>query len=137
MASDCVLVPLGGRPRPELCRDLDDNHYQYTLFIRLMNILAVERTGFWMNRRNLLHEASNTSVLLSPDKRDILAFHVISPDGEIKFFQVFDQRKGIGRMLVERARLAHREELVVRDVMPDAILFWQRVGVRIATNNKY
>lgn len=136
-----VLIPLGGRPNLESFRINQNANYQYDLFQRLMLMLKEEyektKIGFWCNRHLLLKQVSDMSILLTEDRTNIVAFQILNSDGTIDFFQVFDQGKGIGRMLIEHDKMYHDDELVVYDALPESVLFWQRVGIRICSPGKY
>ena len=43
-------------------------------------------------------------------------------------------------MLIEHDKMHHstdKGELVVSDAMPESVLFWQRVGIRVCSSGKY
>lgn len=112
-----------------------DHFYPYTLFIQLMKKLEAEsmekKMTFWFNRQAILRHAKDLVIVVDYPTQDIVAFHVISPrTGEIKFFQVFQEGKGIGRMLIERALATHGTLLHVVESLPEAVGFWERMGIR-------
>jgi len=114
-------------------------HYQYMLFTQLMDMLKATRAigSFWHNRSILLRSAQHMSILITQDTKDIVAFCVVTPEGDIDFFQVFEEGKGLGRAFVEHLKSVHHDALCVTDTLTESVLFWQRVGVRIASGGKY
>jgi GNAT superfamily N-acetyltransferase len=132
------LVPVGGGPT-EMQFFGHNAHYQYELFMQLMDMLkaTAPARSFWHNRSILLRFAQNMSILITPDTKEIVAFCVVTLEGVIDFFQVFVEGKGIGRALVEHLKTVYHDALCVTDTLPESVLFWQRVGVRIASGGKY
>lgn len=102
------------------------------LIAKLKQVASGHGVGFWYNRNIILRLADKLVILVEDNEaEDIVAFYVLQNNGEIVFFQVFDEGKGIGRWLIERERDNSTVELFVRDITPGSILFWQRMGVPI------
>lgn len=112
----------------------NDMNYPYTLFMALMDRLketATASSGFWHNRSIILRMAHCLSIVLDDDSGTIVAFYIIKEEtGEIVFFQVFEEGKGLGKFLVEREKMLHLDTpLFVTNVVKENMLFWQRVGI--------
>lgn len=111
------------------CQRFEDMHVAYTFFMRLMNKLEAQGDGFWYNRAVILRLAQHTVIVVDDQTEEIVAFYTLLPTHEIVFFQVFEERRGLGRWIIDQER--HKGPLFVVDTVPDAILFWQKVGIPI------
>jgi len=131
------LVNLGNRFDYD-CVDAFEigTNYPYLIFQKLMTRLETEKEkkiSFWHNRVHLLGLVSDTTVLVEDnDEKTIVAFHVIKEGGEISFFQVFDEGKGIGRWLIEKCPY-EIEDLHVDEALRETAGFWKHLGIKIDT----
>lgn len=108
--------------------------YPYTLFEMLMKklqVTATENRGFWFNRHVILREARNLTIVVN-NKNELVAFYVIVEDQDIRFFQVFDEGKGIGRQIIERETSKNNgKQLYVSDAVEETRGFWEKMGIKI------
>jgi hypothetical protein len=105
----------------------EDTHICYNMFQRLMN--KIKGDGFWHNRDVILRLAQHLVIVVDDATEDIVAFYTLLPTHEIVFFQVFEQHAGLGRWIIEQERKSG--ELHVKDIVPESVLFWQKVGVPV------
>lgn len=76
----------------------------------------------------ILREAAYTT-------NELVAFYIIIPDkndnhkGEISFMQVFDEGKGIGRMLLEKESAEYK--LYVNYSTEQAQSFWKKMNINV------
>jgi hypothetical protein len=106
-----------------------DTHITYNAFQKLMHKLQQSGDGFWHNRDVILRLAQYLVIVVDDETENIVAFYTLLPSHEIVFFQVFEERKGLGRWIIDQER--HAGELFVQDIVPESVLFWQKVGVPV------
>lgn len=133
-------LPDLGTVEPEIARLFGNDQPAFMLFELLMDKLraiATDRNSFWHRRDAILHHARNLTVVV--DKyNDLVAFYVLVPNArrkasDIAFFQVFDEGKGIARLILQK-ELAETNLYVSRP-LPSSRGFWKKMGIKCGDDN--
>jgi len=112
-----------------------DNCYQYTCFLQLMEKLkkvATKTHGFWFNRHIILQNVAHLTIVVEKTTKQIVAFYIILPENDqgksvIDFFQVFTPGKGLGKMIIDKEMI--RPGLSVQDALASSVGFWEKMGI--------
>lgn len=112
-----------------------NNFFEIDLFIALLAKMKISQ-NFYYKREFLSNHRDNLIYVLDFKSKEIIGFMWVTEKGEIAFFEVFEERRGLGTLMVKWLKIFFLPNAIYA-MYPEesSIPFWKKVRVETRWRN--